>query len=62
MLVRFTALFFIYTFCLFFLLGIALSDRNSTPSSVTFLVLATKTQDNLSFYSAFLFQITFLYV
>jgi hypothetical protein len=62
MLVRFTALFFIYTFSLFFLLGITIADPNSTPSSVTFLVLATKTQDNLSFYSAFLFQIIFLFV
>jgi len=62
MLVRFTALFFIYAFCVFFLLGIVFEDRNSTPSSVTFLLLATKTQDNLSFYSAFLFQIIFLYV
>jgi hypothetical protein len=62
MLVRFTALFFIYTFCLLFLLGVSFADFNSTLSSVTFLVLAAKTQDNLSFYSAFLFQIIFLYV
>lgn len=62
MLTRFTALFVFYAFLVFFLLGFVHEDKNSTPQGVTFFLLASRTQDNLSFYSAFLFQILFLYM
>jgi hypothetical protein len=61
MLVRFTVMFVFYAFCVFFLLGFVYLERDKTPPHVMFLLLATKSQDNLSFYAAFLFQIIFLY-
>ena len=61
MLVRFTVMFFFYAFCVFSLLGFVFRDRDKTPQPIMFLLLASKSQDNLSFYAAFLFQIVFLY-
>jgi hypothetical protein len=61
MMVRFTAMFLVYAVCVFFFLGIVFEDRDRTPQGVLFLLLATKSQDNLTFYTAFLLQIIFLY-
>ena len=44
MLVRFTAMFLVYAFCVFFFLGIVFEDKNTTPQGVIFLLLATKSQ------------------
>ena len=61
MLVRFTAMFLVYAFCVFFFLGLVF-DQDTAPTSIIFLLLATRSQDNLVFYTAFLLQIVFLYI
>ena len=62
MLVRFTALFVLYAFLVFFLLGLVHADPQDTPETAIFFLLATRSQENLSFYLALLFQVFFLYV
>ena len=61
MLVRFTAMFVVYASCVLVFLGLVF-DRDTAPTSIIFLLLATRSQDNLVFYTAFLLQIVFLYI
>ncbi|EKX46320.1 hypothetical protein GUITHDRAFT_107928 [Guillardia theta CCMP2712] len=64
MLIRFTAMFFLYAILVILFFGLIYPDENgsATPGSITFLILASNQRGNLSFYVSFLFQIIFIYV